>query len=69
MDDSLGRGEPDLQPKTRDSSEQRPGELQLQESSFVYVGVELAQESDFSATLTQDEFARNLNPLPTPTQL
>ena len=35
----------------------------------MHVGMELVQERDFSATLTQDEFTRNLNPLPTPTQL
>ena len=29
----------------------------------MHVGMEFARESDFSATLTQDEFAKNLKPL------
>ena len=37
-------------------------------SSFVRVGMELAQASDFSATLTLDEFAQNLVPLTTSPQ-
>ena len=41
----------------------------MQESSFAHVGMELVLESDFPATLAQDEFARNLKPLPTSPQL
>ena len=45
--------------------ELRLGGLKLQEESFVRVGMELAQDSTFSATLTQGDFARNLQPLGT----
>ena len=36
---------------------------------MVRVGVALAQEKDFSATLTQEYFTRNLEPLPAPPEL
>ena len=61
--DILGRGEPDVPRKIRHLSEQRFGGLKLQESPVMHVGMELVRGSDFSATLTQDEFARNLKPL------
>lgn len=69
IDDILGRGEQAALSKILQFPEQRFGELELRESSFVFVGMELAQESDFSATQTQDEFAKNLQPLPTSPQL
>ena len=46
--DILGRGEPDALPKIRDYLEQRSGELRLRESSLARVGIELAQDDDFS---------------------
>ena len=69
IDDILGCGEPDVLPKIRGSSGQRFGELKLRESPFANVGMELAQESDHSAALTQDESAQNLKPLPSTPQL
>ena len=39
--------------------------MKVQEGSFVHVGMELAQEKDSSVTLTQEDFTRNLTPLPT----
>ena len=35
----------------------------------MHVGMELAQDSNFSATLPQEEFAKNLQPLPTTPKL
>ena len=54
--DMLGRGEPGLLLKARDFSGKCPGELEAQEGSSVHVGMELAQEKDFSAKLTQEDF-------------
>ena len=62
IDDILGYGEPDVLPRIRDFSEQRFGKSKLHEFSFVFVGMDLAQEGDFSATFTTDEFAQNLKP-------
>ena len=39
--------------------------MEVQEGSRVHVGVELAQEKDFSVTLTQADFTKNLKLLPT----
>ena len=39
------------------------------EGPFVHVGVELGQEEDFSATLTQDYSTKNLELLPAPPAL
>ena len=61
----FGCGEPNELPKIRQFPEQRFGAMQLQENSFVRVGVELSQEANFSGTLTQEEFAKNLQPLGT----
>ena len=52
IDDTLGRGEPDLRPNTRRFFGKRFGKLQAQEKSFLRAGVELAQGMDFSATCT-----------------
>ena len=46
--------------KIRELLVQRFVELKLEESSHVHVGIEPAQESDFSVTLRQDESAGNL---------
>ena len=65
IDDTLGRGEPDLELKARGFSEKRFGESEGQEGPFIRVGVELAKEKDFSATLTREDFTRNQKLLPT----
>ena len=58
--DMLGCGQPDVLLKIRGFSEQRFGAMKLQENSFVHVGVELNQEANFSATLTQADVTKNL---------
>ena len=67
--DNLGCGEPDILPEIRRFSEQRFGAMKLQENSFVHVGIELNQEANFSATLTQEGFAKNPHPLGTSPEL
>ena len=47
----------------------RLGELKLQGGSFVHVGMELAQESTLSATLTQGGSSKHLQPLGTSPRL
>ena len=37
--------------------------MEVQESPFVRVGVEMSQEGDFSVKLPQEEFTKNLKPL------
>ena len=69
IDDILGCGEPDVLPKIRGFSEQRYGAMKLQENSFVHVGVELKQDTNFSATLTQAGFTKNPQPLGTSPEL
>ena len=69
IDDTFGRGEPDVPPKIRDFSARRFGEFKLQDSSLLHVGMELVQDGDFSVTPTQDEFAKNLRPLPSSPRL
>ena len=69
IDDIFGRGEPDILAKMRFYSERRFWESKLRESSLVHGGMESAQDSDFSITLRQGEFAKNLQPLPTTPQL
>ena len=68
-DDILGRGGSDVLLKIRNISELRFGVLILWESFFAHVGMEVLQESDSSAALTQDVFAENLQPLPASPQL
>ena len=65
-DGILGRGEPDLLLKARGISEGRFGELNVQEGPSVHAGMELRQGKDFSATLAQGDFAKNLKLLPAP---
>ena len=65
IDDILGRGEPDLLRRARGFPEKHSGKLRAQGGSFVDVGMVLAQEKDFSATLTQEDFTTNLKLLPT----
>ena len=60
IDDLLGCGEDGLLVKVRGYSEKRFGKLEVQEGSCVHVGVELAQEKDFSVTLTQADFTKNM---------
>ena len=62
IDDILGCGEPDVLPKIRGFSEQRFGAMKLQENSSVHASVGLNQEANFSATLTQADFTKNLRP-------
>ena len=69
IDDIVGCGEPDVPSKIRQFAEQRFGELKLQESSFLHVGAELAQRSDFSVAVAQDGCTKSLQPLPTSPQL
>ena len=67
--DVLGRGEPDVLPKIRGFSEQRFGAMKLQENAFLHVGVTLKQDANFPVTLTQADFAKNLQPLRTSPEL
>ena len=64
----LGAGNQIFFPKFGIFSGRRLGGLKLQEPPSAHVRMEVAQESDSSVTLTQDEFAQNLKPLPTCTQ-
>ena len=59
IDDISGCGEPDVLTKDRYFSEQRSRTMKLQEDSFVHAGMEFAQDSTFSVTLTRGEFAKN----------
>ena len=52
MDDILGCGARGVRAKIRQFSEQRYGELKLQEPASVNVGTELARGTDFRVTLT-----------------
>ena len=65
----LGAGNQTFCPRLENCWNNDSGELELQESSLVHVGMEFARERDFPGTLTQDEFTRNLNPLPASPQL
>ena len=65
IDDILGRGGPDLFLKARCFSGERFGRLEARERSLLHVGTELAKEKDYTATLTQGNFAKNAKPLPT----
>ena len=65
IDDIFGCGEPHVSAKMRNFSEQRFGEMKLQGESCVHVGMELVQDSAFSATLTQGNLTGNLQPLNT----
>ena len=69
VEDILGRGESNVLTEMRLSSDKCYGESELQESSFVYVGMAMARGKDFSVTLTQREVAKNLQPLPTTPKL
>ena len=69
IDDILGCGEPGAMESIRKISELRSGELKLQEGNSVHVGVELVQDSNCSATLIQEDFAKKLQPFGTSPQL
>ena len=60
----LGCGEPDVSTKIRHFLGKR-----LLGDSFVRVGIELVQDSNFSVILTQGYFAKNLQPLGTSPEL
>ena len=60
IDDILGCGAPGVLDRARYYLEQRFGPLKVQENFFAHVGMELAQKADFSVSLTQAEFARQL---------
>ena len=60
IDSILGRGEPDLVLRARALTRGRRGAWEARR-----VGAELARRKDFSATLTQADFAKNLKLLPT----
>ena len=51
--------------RTRTLLGMRPGKLELQESSFAHVGMELPQADDYSARWTQADFSAKLDPLET----
>ena len=65
IDDILGCGAPDVLPKIRPFSEHSFGAINLQETPFVHFGVELNEEANFPATLTQEE---QTNPVQPPLQ-
>ena len=69
IDEILGCGAPGVLERTRHFLERRFGALKVQENAFVHVGMELAQRQDFSVTLTQADFTRQLQPLETSTAL
>ena len=68
-DEILGCAEPDLLSRARGISVGRFGELNVQEGPSVHAGMELRQGRDFSATLAQGDFAKNLKLLPAPPAL
>ena len=59
-----GRGVPDLFPEARRFLGKRSGKLRGQEKPPARAGMGLAQEMDFSATLTPEDFTENSKPLP-----
>ena len=63
IDDILGCGMHGVLDCTRKFPGQRFGPLELQESEFAQVGMELSQGSDFSVRLTQSAFTEGLLPL------
>ena len=65
IDDILGCGLDGILDRTRKFSEQRYGPLELQESEFALVEMELFQGSDFSVRLTQPAFTEGHMPLDT----
>ena len=69
IDGILGCGESDVLAKMRVLLERCFGGLKLQESSFDHVGMELAQDHTFSVTLTQGDFATDLQPFLTTPKL
>ena len=59
-----GCGEKGVPSKNRVFLDHRFGQLKVQGSPFVHVGMELPQESDFPVKLTQEGFTSNLRLLP-----
>ena len=58
-------GGPDLLSEARGCPEERFGKLKAQGRLSVHVGMEVAQEQDFSLTQFEEDFAKNLKLLPT----
>ena len=52
IEDNLGCGAPGVPGRAKDIPGTHFGELELQESSFVHVGMELSEEQDYSERLT-----------------
>ena len=69
IDDILGCGEYELLARARAFLDKRFGTSKVSVGSSVHVGMGLAQEKDFSMTLTQADFAKNLKLLPTSPEL
>ena len=69
IDDISGFGETDVLETIRHLLEKRLRTMKLREDSFVHVGMGLAQDGNFSATITQGELAKNLQTLLTSPQL
>ena len=69
MDDILGCRAPGVVVRTRYILAQSFGPLEIQENSFVHVGMELVQKADFSVGLTQAEFTRQLKLMDTSPEL
>ena len=65
IDGILGCGAPGVLDRTRYYLEQRFGPLKVQGNTFVHVCMELVQKADFSVTLAQAEFTRQLKLLDT----
>ena len=55
--------------KARRFSEKRFRKLKAQEQPFLHVAMELSKETEFSATRTQGDFTRDLEPSPTSPEL
>lgn len=62
--DILGCGEPGVLTKSREFSEYPFGAVEPRGSSLVHVGMELLQCCEFPEKLAEEEFTRNLKPLP-----
>ena len=65
----MGAASGAFSPKTRVFSGHRSGKLEVQESPFAHVGMEVPEVNDFRVEPTQEKFARNLKPPLTCTEL
>ena len=64
--DISGCGEPDILSRARNFSQERFRKLKVLAGSLAHVGMGLGQRKDFSAALTQADFAKNVKSLPAP---